>query len=384
MTGEAMTGAATTGAPTTGAPTTGDATTGDATTGDAATGAATTGEARSEPGDARSGAARSGAVEPASAGVVAVAGEALVDLVPAPVGGYVELAPGGSPANVAVGLARLGVPARMLARLARDPLGRLVRAHLERNGVDLDHAVTAAEPTSLALISVGPDGGADYDFRVNGTADWQWSAAELATALDGPVVAVHSGSLALTTPPGAAVLRDLLRTARARATVTYDPNCRPLLMGERTEVLAGVEEMLGVADVVKVSSEDLSWLVPAVPPEGLVEQWLAAGPALVVVTLGADGVLAGTADGLRRLRPARPVDVVDTVGAGDTFMAALIGGLHRAGLLGADQRAALRALTAGLLDTILDDALLAAAINCGRRGADPPTTAELAAARTSS
>jgi fructokinase len=324
------------------------------------------------------------AMTPAATGIVAVAGEALVDLVPAPVTGYFEMMPGGSPANVAVGLARLGVPTRMLARLAEDPLGRLLRAHLDRNGVQLDHAVTATEPTSLAIVSVGPDGGAAYDFRVDGTADWQWSAAEVADALDGPVVAVHSGSLALTTAPGADVLRDLLRRARRTgATVTYDPNARPLLMGDVGEVLAGIEEMLEVADVVKVSSEDLEWLCPGISTEQLVAEWLGRGPSLVVVTLGGDGVVAGTTSGLRRIRPARPVDVVDTVGAGDTFMAALIGGLHAAELLGADRRTTLATMPADTLDAVLDDALLAAALNCGRRGADPPTAAELAAARES-
>lgn len=316
-------------------------------------------------------------------GIVAVAGEALVDLVPAPVEGYFEMAPGGSPANVAVGLARLGVPTRMLARLAEDPLGTLLRAHLVRNGVRLDQAVTATEQSSLAIVSVGPDGGAVYDFRVDGTADWQWSTAELATALDGPVIAVHSGSLALTTPPGAAVLRDMMRAARATATVTYDPNCRPLLMGDRSWVLAGVDEMLRVADVVKVSSEDLAWLLPGNRPDEVVEEWLDRGPSLVIVTLGADGVVAGTRGGLRNRRPARAIDVVDTVGAGDTFMAALIAGLHGRDLLGAQRRAALDSLTADALDVVIDDALLAAAINCGRHGADPPTAEDLAAARAS-
>lgn len=314
-------------------------------------------------------------------GIVAVAGEALMDLVPAPIGDYLEAAPGGSPANVAVGLARLGVPTRMLARLAADPLGRRLREHLARNGVDLSHTVPAAEPSSLAIVTVGRDGGADYDFRVTGTADWQWSAEELATALDGPVVAVHSGSLALTTPPGAAVLRDLLRAARATATVSYDPNVRPLLMGCRETVLAGVLEMLAVADVVKVSAEDVGWLLPGRSPQDVVTDWLGHGPALVAVTLGGDGVVAGTAGGAVLRRPTRPVDVVDTVGAGDTFTAALLAGLHSRGLLGAHQRQALRELGADTLAELLDDALLAAGLNCARRGADPPTADELARAR---
>src|SRR5690242_145632 len=184
-------------------------------------------------------------------GIVAAAGEALVDLVPAPVGGYFEIAPGGSPANVALGLARLGVPARLLARIADDMLGKRIRDHLTHNGVQLDHAVAAKEQTSLAMVSLDADGSPAYDFRINGTADWQWTPAELAGALDpgpaGPVVALHSGSIALTTPPGDAVLRDLLARAAESVTISYDPNCRPLLMGKATDVLGGVHELLGVA-----------------------------------------------------------------------------------------------------------------------------------------
>jgi fructokinase len=301
-------------------------------------------------------------------------------MVPAPVGDYFEAAPGGSPANVAVALARLGVPARLLARIADDMLGRRIREHLTRNGVQLDHAVTATEQTSLAMVAVGPDGGASYDFRVTGTADWQWTPDELEGALDGPVVALHSGSLALTTPPGAAVLRDLIARAAASVTISYDPNCRPLLMGEPARVLEGVHELLAVADVVKVSAEDLEWLLPGRSPEELVDDWLARGPAIVAVTLGGDGVLAGTASGIRTRRPGVPVTVVDTVGAGDTFSAALLAGLHRRGLLGAAARPALRAVDAETFDALLDEAARAAAITCSRRGADPPTAADLARA----
>jgi fructokinase len=300
-------------------------------------------------------------------------------MVPAPVGDYFEAAPGGSPANVAVALARLGVPARLLARIADDMLGRRIRAHLAVNGVQLDHAVAATEQTSLAMVAVGPDGGASYDFRVAGTADWQWTADELAGALDGPVVALHSGSLALTTPPGAAVLRELISRAAGSVTISYDPNCRPLLMGDPPGVLAGVHELLAVADVVKVSAEDLEWLVPGAQPEEVVDDWLGRGPAVVAVTLGGDGVLAAAASGVRARRPGVPVTVVDTVGAGDTFSAALLAGLHRRGLLGAAARPALRALDAGTLDALLDEAALAAAITCSRRGADPPTADELLA-----
>ena len=197
---------------------------------------------------------------------------------------------GGSPANVALGLARLGVPARLLARIADDMLGKRIREHLTHNGVQLDHAVAADEQTSLAMVSLDADGSPAYDFRINGTADWQWTADEVAGALDpgasGPVVALHSGSLALTTPPGDSVLRDLMARSAETVTISYDPNCRPMLMGDPEVVRQGVHELLTVADVVKVSSEDLGWLVPEMKPEQVVDDWLSRGPTVVAVTSG--------------------------------------------------------------------------------------------------
>jgi len=313
-------------------------------------------------------------------GVVAVAGEALVDFVPAGEPGLFRAAPGGSPANVAVGLARLGVPTRLLARIADDLLGHRLRAHLDANGVDLSFVVRAAEPTSLAIVAVGPDGVVEYDFRVEGTADWQWRDHELDGALDGQVVALHAGSLALTMAPGADALQRLLAQARQAMTVSYDPNCRPLLMGAPGAVLGRIETLVGLADVVKASADDLAWLLPDRPVEQVAEAWLAKGPSLVVITLGPGGLVAASRQAGVLRRPGRAVEVVDTVGAGDTCMAALLGGLHRRGLLGAGGRAALQAVDAATLGELADEAVLAAAITCTRPGADPPTAAELAAA----
>jgi fructokinase len=309
--------------------------------------------------------------------VVAVAGEALVDFVPAGGPGVFRAAPGGSPANVAVGLARLEVPTRLLARIADDLLGHRLRAHLDGNGVDLSRAVRAAEPTSLAIVAVGRDGVVEYDFRVEGTADWQWRDHELVGALDGGVVALHAGSLALTMPPGADVLQRLLAEARRAMTVSYDPNCRPLLMGSPDAVRGRIESLVALADVVKASADDLAWLLPERPPEQLAEAWLAKGPSLVVITLGPAGLLVATRQAGVLRRPGRAVEVVDTVGAGDACMAALLAGLHRRDLLGADRRPALRALDAATVTELADEAVLAAAITCTRSGAEPPTAAEL-------
>ncbi len=308
--------------------------------------------------------------------VVAVAGEVITDLVPAGADGMFRAAPGGSPANVAVGLARLDVPARMLARLSDDVLGRRLRAHLQNNGVDLSHSVAATESSSLAIVALQDDGSAAYDFRVDGTADWQWTDDELATAVDG-VAALHVGSLALTTPPGGAVLRRLAARAAASATVSFDPNVRHLLMGPSEEVLGVVHELLAVADVVKASDEDVAWLVPGRAPEEVAADWSSRGPALVVVTRGGEGAIAvGGASGPVR-RPGARVDVVDTVGAGDSFMSALLAGLAGRDLLGAARRDQLRALPAGEVSALLDEAIAASAITCSRPGADPPRRGEL-------
>jgi len=307
---------------------------------------------------------------------VAVAGEVITDLVPTGRDGDFHAAPGGSPGNVAVGLARLGVRTRMLARLSDDVLGRRLRAHLAANDVDLTFAVTADEPSSIAIVVLQDDGSAAYDFRVDGTADWQWTDDELARSLHG-VGALHVGSLAVTTPPGGAVLRRLARRARATATVSFDPNVRHLLMGPPREVLAVVHEVLGVADVVKASAEDVAWLEPGRDVAEVASAWRRRGPSVVVVTRGGDGAVAVGPSGRPVERPGRSVDVLDTVGAGDSFMSALVAGLGRRDLLGADRRTALAQLSDDDLAALLDDAVEASAVTCSRPGADPPRLAEL-------
>lgn len=310
-------------------------------------------------------------------GAIEVVGEALIDLVPGDGPDLLQAVPGGSPANVAVGLARLGIPVRMLARLADDAFGHRLRRHLDENGVDLTRSASAPEPTSLAIVSVDADGGASYDFRVAGTADWQWSDAELAGAIGDDVVALHAGSLAMTTPPGAAVLTRLVARARATATVSYDPNCRPLLMGAPENVRGAIERCVATADIVKVSAEDLAWLVPDRGIEGVATEWLRHGPALVIVTLGPGGALAfGHAFDTIRLDGVE-VDVVDTVGAGDSFTSALLAGLHRRGLLGAARRDALRTLDSVTVAEVLREAVVASSLTCTRRGAEPPTRDEV-------
>ena len=239
----------------------------------------------------------------------------------------------------------------------------------------------ATEQTSMAMVAVGADGVPSYDFRVAGTADWQWTAGRAGAARSTagrPVVALHSGSLALTTPPGAAVLRELMAQAAATATISYDPNCRPMLMGDPADVLAGRARAAGGRRRRQGQLRGPGLAAPPAPPPRRCSR-----TGWPVARRSSRSPWAATAcwrappTGLRARRPGVPVTVIDTVGAGDTFSAALLAGLHDRGLLGAAARPALRAVDEPTLHALLDEAALAAAITCSRRGADPPTAQDV-------
>jgi fructokinase len=305
--------------------------------------------------------------------VIVICGEAIVDLVPDPsTPSRYDARPGGSSANTAVALARLGTPVAMLARLSSDRFGELLRAHLAANGVDLSVAVAVSEPSSLAIATVGGDGAADYRFLVAGTADWGWTDTELGGLPKG-TVAVHGGSLALAVAPGGAAVERMLVRARGSSTVSLDPNIRPSLIADMSEHRESVERCVATADVVKVSREDLDALHPAEAAMDVARRWARGGPALVVVTAGRDGSIAVTAE-TEVAYPALPVTVVDTIGAGDTFAAALLDWLYRAGRLGGR----LAPLPAADIEAALRHASRAASITCSRTGADPPYRDELA------
>lgn len=310
--------------------------------------------------------------------MIAVCGEALVDLVPGGDRRYVAH-PGGSPLNVAVGLARLEIPTTMLARLGGDEYGALLRQHLTDNGVDCQHLVHGTEPTSQAVVAVDPAGVPRYTFRMRGTADWQWRAGELPRPLPAEVEAFHTGSLAAVIPGAAEHVAALLRYEhqRARVTLSYDPNLRPQVMGERHQVAARVEELIGLVDVVKVSAEDLAWLYPEQRAPQIAARWIRSGPALVVVTDGASGARATTVAGAAASYRPPPVSVVDTVGAGDAFTAGMLAWLRLAGMLGADGRGRIAALDEPELTALLASATAVAADTCTRPGADPPTREQL-------
>jgi fructokinase len=308
--------------------------------------------------------------------VITVVGEALIDLVGAE-GSRFDAHPGGSPLNVAVGLARLGQPTTMMARLADDAFGRILRQHATDNGVDLSAAPVAAEPTTLAVVSLDAVGRASYDFYVQGTADWQWTDAELA-AVPATTEILHTGSLAAWTDPGQEHIFALVSRLRERMLISYDPNIRPRLLQSPERARPMVERSVAAAHVVKTSDEDLAWLYGDEPLEAVARRWLATGPELVIVTRGGDGVFAVTRAGCVVQRPSVPIELVDTVGAGDAFSSGLLAGLRERALTRPD---AVAAVDAAALAAILDQAGLAAALTCEQAGAKPPSRAELEAAR---
>ena len=298
-----------------------------------------------------------------------VVGESLVDVVRRLDGSVVDH-PGGSPANVAIGLGRLDRPVDLLTWFAPDAYGTLVREHLEDSAVHIVAGSDGAEATSVAIATLDESGAATYTFDL----DWQ---VPVGATLPDDVVVVHSSTIGAALEPGGSAVLAILTEARARATVTYDPNIRPALLGSADVARPLVERLVKLADVVKVSDEDISWLEPRVALIEIAARWATAGPGLVVVTRGAAGVLAMTSGGVHVEVPALAVDVADTVGAGDSFMAGLIDGLWTAGLLGADRRAALGAIDAATLVRILQRSAQIAAITVSRAGANPPRAAEL-------
>lgn len=312
-------------------------------------------------------------------GPVAVLGERIIDRVPNE-DGSVHAAPGGSPANVAVGLARLGVHPILLARAGDDEYAAVLDAHLVGNGLDMSGVLAAAGPSLVADCTRHADGSVRYDFRTAGVPDLDWTAESLEAALtvarDAGCVAWHTGSLASWLGPGVPALQQAWADARGAMTLSYDPNARPGTR-PRDEVRAIVDAFASDANVVKCSDEDLEYLYPGVDPGQVASRWIDGGADLVVVTRGAAGVLAWRRAGAILDIPGVAVDVSDTVGAGDTLTAALLAGLAQADALGSDPSRRLAGLADDAVAGILARAARAAAITCSRPGADPPTTAEL-------
>jgi fructokinase len=313
---------------------------------------------------------------------IAVVGEVVADAV-LPTDGIVDGAahltvhPGGGPANFAVAVARLGSTARFAGRLSTGALGALCRAKLEESGVDLSASEAAAEPATLAIARLDATGAASYEFYTSGTADWAWTDTTLAPLIDGPFpdderpVAVHTGTLALALQPSGQVIENLLGRARSQLTVSIDPNLRTLLVPVET-YRAVIDRWAGLADIVRLSEDDLEELWPDRTPEDAAAHLHELGVPLAVVSLGADGAFASLRGEQVRV-PIAPTTLVDTVGAGDSFHGGMLHHLAQAGLLGGR----LEGLALPALEDALKFASRVSAITCSRAGANPPWASEL-------
>lgn len=293
-----------------------------------------------------------------------VVGEALVDVLVRPDGSRAER-PGGGPANVALALARLGHDVGLVTCLGDDERGHAVAEHLRADGVRLD--VRPIDRTATAIATLDDTGSADYSFDV------AWDPGRLERP-DGGLL--HVGSLGAFVEPGASEVERLVASASGRVVVSLDPNLRPGLLPGRDTVVARLERLVARADVVKASDEDLRWAYPGRDPEDVARGWVDAGASLVVVTRGGAGAVACTRDARVEVA-APPVEVADTVGAGDTFMAGLLSGLADGGMLDGDPGAVLERPDAVALQGVLRTAVAVAAFVVGREGADPPRREQL-------
>jgi fructokinase len=310
--------------------------------------------------------------------MITVCGELVADLIEQQ-DGSLRPVPGGSPANTALACSRLGAKVQFLGRFGNDVFGERARARLVENGVGVDGSITASEPSTLAVATTDHDGHATYSFWTQGTADWQWSVDELADVPSPQTRAVHTASVASWTPPGAEVIIDMLARARDRGClISYDPNIRPALLGERSAAL--IDQAIATAHLVKVSDEDVASLHPGADPIQAARSWLSRGPSLVVVTAGAEGARAMRDGREDVVVAAAPVTVADTIGAGDTFTAGLLTALLRLLPTGVDPNESLRALTDDEVRSVLRTAATASGITVTRPGCDPPTADELSAA----
>ena len=299
---------------------------------------------------------------------IVVAGEALVDLVPGDDGRLAPL-PGGSPFNVAIGLGRLGVPTAYLGPVSDDGFGYLLATRLDDAQVERVLAGRSALPTSLAMVHLDAAGRASYRFYLEATSATSLRPEDAASLPTDLPLHLSLGAVTFATGSTGHVLAALAMDAARRPLVSLDPNVRSAVMGERAAAARTMAEVVACVDLVKVSDDDLAALHPDEDPLVVAGRWASSGPALVVVTRGAQGAVAIRREGGTLTVASPEVDVVDTVGAGDAFSAGLLAALTERDAL---ERSRLVALAAGELNAALRFAAEVAAATCTRAGADPP------------
>jgi fructokinase len=297
-----------------------------------------------------------------------VCGEALIDLIPVEPGSEQRNAiPGGGPANTAHALARLDIPTEFIGGLSDDEYGRRMRAEFIADGVGLTFTPEHKLPTCLAIVSIAIDGGATYEFKIDGTATFAFGAETMPDPNTFNPDAIYIGTLATIIEPGAKILKDWIEKSKDCAPIIYDPNIRSAVISDRDKYQEVVKNWVGLSNVVKASEGDLTWLYPDIEPLDIAHTWVEEGVKLVVITKGENGII-GVTNNQEIFIPGIKVDVIDTVGAGDTVGAVLVEAIVEFGL---------EKLTNELLSHTLHRAVLAASITCSRSGANPPTKDEL-------
>ena len=290
-----------------------------------------------------------------------VCGEVLIDILPT---GPVV---GGGPANTAKALARLGHDVHFIDGISSDAYGQAARTELLRDGVNLDLALASDKPTCTATVTLDAAGGASYEFLIDGTATFDFHSSWLPDPYRFQPQVLHIGTLVTVIEPGASALYDWAMQVAEFAPIIFDPNIRPSVQPDRDLYEAAVEKWAALSAVIKVSDDDLAWLFPSQSIDDVAKRWINDGVFLVVVTRGANGIVGFTEDGRVEV-PGVKVDVVDTVGAGDTVGAIVVEAMIEHGLI---------ELRGDRLHEVLSRAAHAAAITCSRQGAQPPYKHEL-------
>ena len=294
-----------------------------------------------------------------------VVGEVLIDLIPR--GTDSKPIVGGGPANTAKALSKLGIDTQFIDGISTDDYGQMAKGALVSAGVKLDYVKHSDKPTCLAIISLSDSGSASYEFVIENTATFDFNVAWLPNPQTEQPALLHIGTLATAIEPGASVLFEWAQSVAKVAPIVFDPNIRPAVISDRKQYLMQVERWVSISLAVKVSDEDIKWLYPNLEILQVVNNWLAKGPSLIVVTYGDKG-LAGYRVGEKVFVDAVKVLVADTVGAGDTVGAILVEAIVKDGL---DTLSGVR------LEMMLKRAAKAAAITVSRSGANPPTLKEI-------
>ncbi len=303
-------------------------------------------------------------------------GEALIDFVPRPEQGAYQPCPGGSVYNIAVGLGRLEIPVGFYCKISTDFFGDMLVNYLADSNVDSSYFQRTPNPTTLAFVSLATENQAEsqFSFYANGSADRSLTVDELPSQLPDKVKVLHFGSISLVLEPAATALEMLMSREHGRRIISLDPNVRPNLIADRVAYRQRFDRWVASVDILKLSDTDMRWIYPEAEFQECLERWFDLGASVVILTKGGDGAEGYSASGFSAAVETPVVEVADTVGAGDTFLAATLAYLYGGDLM---EKGKLRALTLDQLVACLSYASRAAAINCSRVGADPPYRVEL-------